>query len=310
MRAMILAAGLGTRLRPLTDYIPKPLLPVVGVPNIVRVIHLLKKAGVRDIVINLHHLPEMIESALGSGDSLGVAIEYTREPVLLGTAGGIRNALAHLGKETFIVINGDSFYAPDIGKALAYHKKVGALATLVVRSDPRAESYGAVGMDGTGKVVRLAWVKSGVTAESLGMFTGVHIMEPSFAEELPASGCIVRKTYMPLIEQGAPIFGFFNDGWFFDLGTPSDYLHANLALLRGQIALDGFSPPPGEIFTGQGLELGENARLLPGAILGNHVRVAPGTTVERAVVLDGAHVQGDVRDAVVVGDDLIPAARE
>ena len=307
MRAMILAAGLGTRLHPLTNYVPKPLLPVVGEPNIVRVIRHLKRAGIREIVINLHHLPDMIANAIGAGDAHGVSVEYTREPALLGTAGGIRNALEYLGDETFIVVNGDAFFTPDIEGALAFHKKSGAGATLVVRTDPRAESYGAVGLDRAGKVVRLAWSKSEKNADSLGMFTGVHILEPSFARGLPAAGCIVRETYMPLVKDGAPIYGFFNNSWFFDLGTPRDYLRANLSLLRGEITCDQFAPPGQKIFVGQDVEYGSNCRLLEGAIVGSRVRIEPGVTIERAVVLDDSRVLQDVRDAIVVSDRVVPA---
>ena len=108
---MILAAGLGTRLRPLTDTVPKPLLPVAGTPAVVRLMRWLRGAGIREIVINLHHLPDRIEDALGNGDLFDVDIVYSREPELLGTGGGIKKALTLLGDGPFLVINGDVVFA-------------------------------------------------------------------------------------------------------------------------------------------------------------------------------------------------------
>lgn len=307
MHAMILAAGLGTRLAPLTDYLPKPMFPVVGVPNIIRIIHLLRRADIRNIVINLHHFPEMIQDALGNGEQFGVSIRYSPERELLGTAGGIRRALDFLGDETLVVINADTFFIPDIRGAVGFHKKMGALATLVIRADPRAESYGAVGLDGRGKVVRLAWATSDNLPESIGMFTGVHVLEPGFARNLPDVGCIVREVYMPLVKEEAPIYGFRNDGWFFDLGTPKSYLDANLSLLEGRIHLSGFSAPEKGVFLGSDVHLGEECRLLPGAILGNRVRVNAGVCIERAVIFDDTRVERDVCDAICFSDLLVSA---
>ena len=155
MRAMILAAGLGTRLKPITDHLPKPLVPVVGVPNIVRLIAHLKRFDITEIVINTHYLPEIIENALGDGARHGVGIVYSRETEILGTGGGIKRALPHLGDETFVVINGDSLFTPDISRAVRMHKKQKALATLLVGEDPESDKYGAVGLDRDGRIRKL-----------------------------------------------------------------------------------------------------------------------------------------------------------
>jgi mannose-1-phosphate guanylyltransferase len=302
MRAMILAAGLGKRLRPLTDQLPKPLVPVVGKPNIVRTIEHLAACGIREIVINLHHLPEAIRAVLGDGSSRGVSIEYSPEPAILGTGGGIKQALSHLGDSTFAVINGDALFAPDLAAALAAHRRRGALATLVVRGDPRAEDYGAVGLDDQDRVRRLVWAGDASTARRSYMFTGVHLLEPEIVEHLPDEGCIVRRTYVPLVEQGAPIFGLPDSGYFCDLGTPKRYLEANVALVTGRESLPGFEPPPDGVHRGHGVVIGPGCRLRPGAVIGDAARLAAGIEVERSVVLPGAEVARNLRDTIVASD--------
>ncbi|MBW2277833.1 MAG: NDP-sugar synthase, partial [Deltaproteobacteria bacterium] len=250
MRAMILAAGFGTRLRPLTEKVPKPLVPVVGKPNIVRTIEHLRGFGVTEIVINLHHLPQAIREALGDGAAWGVSIAYSAEPRILGTGGGIKQALPLLGDETFLVVNGDALFAPDIDAALRAHRRHGALATLVLREDPEADNFGAVGLDDSDRVRRLVWAGDPESGPRSLMFTGVHLLEPAIASRLPDDGCIVRQTYAPLVEDGAPVFGTTDDGYFCDLGTPQRYLEANLTLVTGREHLPRLEPPQDGIYLG------------------------------------------------------------
>jgi NDP-sugar pyrophosphorylase family protein len=309
MRAMILAAGFGTRLRPITDTIPKPLLPVVGVPNIVRTISHLKRFGIRELVLNLHHLPEAIPAALGDGADLGVHIDYLREsPEILGTGGGIRNALPLLGPETFVVVNGDALFAPDLDAAVAAHRRSGALATLLVRPDPEAERLGAVGLDEGGRVRRLVHAGEPQPPERTFMFTGVHLLEPAIAAHLPAAGCVVRRTYIPLLERGAALHGHVEPGYFCDLGTPARYLGANTDLVLGRARLPGIDLEPGEAWIAPDAEIGDGCVVGGGAVIGPRARIAPGVHVRRAVVLDGATVERDIGDAIVRPDgSLVPA---
>lgn len=301
MRAMILAAGLGTRLRPLTDQIPKPLAPVVDKPNIVRTIEHLASCGITEIAINLHHLPEAIRAALGDGSHLGVSIAYSHEPKILGTGGGIKQALPLLGDGTFVVVNGDALFAPDLDAALAAHRRRGALATLVLRRDPQAEEFGAVGLDDGDRIRRLVWAGDPTTGHRQFMFTGVHVLEPEIAPRLPDDGCIVRQTYAPLVEhERAPIYGVVDESYFCDLGTPQRYLEANLALVTGRERLTGLVPPAEGVYLGTDVDLGEGCRVGPAAVIGDRAQLAPGISVERAVVLAGARVDRDVRDEIVL----------
>jgi NDP-sugar pyrophosphorylase family protein len=299
MRAMILAAGLGTRLEPITDEIPKPLVPVLGVPNIVRIIQRLKRADIFEIVINTHWLGEVLEAYLGDGGSLGVEIAYSREEILLGTGGGIKKALPLLGDDPFLVVNGDALFAPDFERAAAFHRASGAVATMVVRRDPDADKYGAVGLDRDGVVRQLVWAGDASIVDERFMFTGMHVLDPDIGDRLPDRGCIVRETYIPMLEKGVPFVGLPEDGYFCDLGTPSRYLEANQKLARGDEILADVEAPKNGVYIGQDALLGEGCRLLPGTVLGDRVSVAPGTTLENTVVFEGAKIREDLTSAIV-----------
>jgi NDP-sugar pyrophosphorylase family protein len=304
---MILAAGLGTRLAPITKKIPKPLLPVVGIPNIVRTIGRLRDVGIREIVINTHWLPGVLKSRLGDGCGLGVSIAYSDEPELLGTGGGIRKALSLLGDETFIVVNGDALFAPDFERAVAFHQERGALATLLVREDPDAEKYEAVGLDPSGRIRRLLYGGKNKATLKNRMFTGVHIISPEAASSLPESGCVVRDAYIPMVEDGAPIFGLEMGGYFCDLGTPARYLSANIDLVTGAAGLSNLEAPETGIYFGKGARVDVRAKLGPGTVICDGAAVEGPVFLSRTVVLEGGRVLTDVRNAVVTADgDILP----
>ena len=296
---MILAAGLGTRLDPITRHIPKPLVPVAGIPNIVRIVERLKKSGIAEVVINTHWLPDVLKAYLGDGSAWGVCLAYSDETEILGTGGGIRRALSLLGDDTFVVINGDALFAPDIEAAVTFHEARRALATLVVRADPAAERYGAVGVDDTGRIGRLVYGGEDGPHLRHYMFTGVHIISKEAARQLPERGCIVQETYIPLVEAGAPIYALPMGGYFCDLGTPERYLSANVELLTGRARLDGLKPPENGVVIADTARVDRAATLGPGTAVSGRAQVLGAVHLERTVVLDGATVTADVTDAIV-----------
>lgn len=303
---MILAAGLGTRLRPLTDQIPKPLVPVAGIPNIIRTIKHLKRSGVDQIVINLHHKPELIRTLLFDEASLGVKINYSHEEHLLGTGGGIKKALPLLGNEPFIVINGDALFAPDIKSAYKAHVRNNANATLILRQDPDAADFGAVGIDRKNKIVSIVNTGDPGRATKLLMFTGVHIISPSLGARLPDNGCIVRKTYMPMVADGEPLFGVTDNAFFCDLGTPKRYISANADLVCGRKTMRGFTQIfEGKYHVGAGVIVKKNCVLKNGTVVGDGAKIESGVTLDRVVVLQGAHVTQTLKDAIVCPDGTI-----
>src|SRR5438105_13823420 len=188
---MVLCAGFGTRLRPLTDRVPKPLVPVCGLPFLQYNFALLHHAGVRDVVINTHHLgAEMEKGARELAHRIGIDLSISNEKGhILGTGGGLRHAAQLLGAETFFLLNGDMLFDVDLLAALKAHRERGAVATMVLAPYPKGASYGAVELDAEQRVRRIAG--RGVPPEP-GLlrthFTGVHVMEPEVLSRLPAEG--------------------------------------------------------------------------------------------------------------------------
>lgn len=306
MRAMILAAGLGTRLRPVTDTIPKPLLPAVGIPNIVLILMRLRRAGIREIVVNTHWLPNILKAHLGDGAQYDVTIAYSDEKELLGTGGGIKNALSLLGDDDFIVINGDALFSPDIVAATSFHRQTRAHATLIVRKDPNAKQYGAVGFDNRGQVRKLVYGgghdHSGLTYD---MFTGVHILSKHAVERLPDSGCIVRDTYIPMVEENAPIYALEMGGYFCDLGTVDRYLSANIDLVTGRVSIPDLHVPSNGVFIGDNCQIDARAHIAPGTIICDGVSIEGPVQIERTVILDNAWVNQNISNAVVTSEGVV-----
>lgn len=239
MKAMILAAGLGTRLRPLTDVTPKPLLPVAGTPMIVWNLLLLKRHGIRDVVINLHHLGDMIRQALGDGSALGMRLIYSYEPVILGTGGGIKQAEPHFQGEPVLVLNGDTLFELDLGAVMAFHRERAAAATLVLRQDPDAARWGLVEVTDRAEIVRITGRgRSAPTVTAARMFAGIHILHPRLLHYLPAdTECSIIDAYVKGIQEGERILGFDFDGFWSDVGTPERYAQVEQDAAAGLLSL-------------------------------------------------------------------------
>lgn len=285
---MVFAAGKGTRLAPLTDELPKPAVPVANRPLASYALDALRRAGVSRVAMNTHHLGERLPPALAPHVPAGLDVAYVHEPVLLGTGGGLRNALPLLGppEEPLLVMNSDILFSPDLAGALETHAAHGAIATMVVRPDPEAAKLGAVEVDSEGRVRRLV----NRPAEAAGpltpcVFTGVHVLSPRAFVDLPESGCIVRETYFRWMERGEIVAAHVDRSEWRDLGTLPAYLSANLDLASGRLPWPGVEPGVGG--------LSERAVVAPDAI------VEPGAVLEDVVVWAGARAGGDLRRAVV-----------
>lgn len=239
MKAMILAAGLGTRLRPLTDVTPKPLLPVAGTPMIVWNLLLLKRHGIRDVVINLHHLGDIIRQALGDGSALGMRLIYSYEPVILGTGGGIKQAEPHFQGEPVLVLNGDTLFELDLGAVMAFHRERAAAATLVLRQDPDAARWGLVEVTDRAEIVRITGRgRSAPTVTAARMFAGIHILHPRLLRYLPAdTECSIIDAYVKGIQDEERILGFDFDGFWSDVGTPERYAQVEQDAAAGLLSL-------------------------------------------------------------------------
>lgn len=244
MKAMILAAGLGTRLRPLTYTIPKPLLPVGGVPLIVWNLLLLKRHGFRHVIINLHHLGPMIEQALGTGEKFGIRIMYSHEPVILGTGGGIKQAEPHFSGEPVLILNGDTLVELDLEALCDFHRTSNAAATLVLREDPDAAQWGLVEVGAKGQILRITGkgLVDSVPAMPR-MFAGIHILHPRLLRQVP-KGVVssIIDPYVRAIEQGEPVLGYDLQGYWSDIGTAERYAQAERDVRAGRIRLEARQP--------------------------------------------------------------------
>ncbi len=239
MKAMILAAGLGTRLRPLTNTIPKPLLPIAGTPLIVWNLLLLRRHGFHDVIINLHHLGPMIEQALGNGSRYGLRIYYSHEPVILGTGGGIKQAEPHFSGEPVLVLNGDTLFELDLEALYAFHQQHHAAATLVLRSDPDAARWGLVEVDAEHRIVRITGRgKMDSASTKPRMFAGIHILSPRLLRDVPkGQASTIIDAYVTGIQRGEVIAGFDLTGYWSDVGTPELYAQAEHDATSGLIRL-------------------------------------------------------------------------
>ncbi len=284
MKAMVLAAGLGLRMRPLTLLRAKPALPVLDRPLLQLTLERLARAGVRDVVVNLHHLPESVIEASGPGRRHGLRVRYSREREILGTGGGPRKVREFFGREPCLLVNGDVFFDFDLRALVARHRASGALATLALRPLPDPRAYSSVVTDRRGRILSIAG-RPRPARGTVSMFASVHVLEPRLLERLPPGPSdSVRDLYMPLLAEGAHLAGVRCAGAWYDFGRPALYRDAQLRMLRGR----------GQVLVGSG------ARVAPAAavrrsVLGARSRVGKYARVERSVLWQGAVVEAGAR---------------
>jgi mannose-1-phosphate guanylyltransferase len=239
MKAMVLAAGQGQRLLDLTERIPKALVRVAGRPMIDYPLLLLRHYGIREIIVNLHHLGDQIESYLGDGVRLGLNIRYSKEPELLDTGGGLLKARSFLEDGTFIVINTDVLIDLSLAEVVAFHAKNKATATLVLRPDELADQYGSMEIDSDGRIYRFLQAKRRNTP-SFGtklMFTGVQVLEPAVfdymkSDRTPHRFSTTKDVYPAMLVKDEALYGFRFDGFWQDLGTSDRIRKAEEKLAR------------------------------------------------------------------------------
>jgi len=231
---MVLAAGRGTRLAPLTATTPKPLVPVAGRPFLEHILDFLRAGGIQEVVVNLHHLGHLIEQHLGDGARFGLRIRYSWENPILDTGGGIKRAEPLLAGEPFVVMNADSLLELRLQDVVAAHREQGGLATLVVRPDPEAARYGLVELDPGNRVRRVVGLPPGDVPGPLRsfMFPGLHVFEPeAFAwMERDVACSVMRVTYPRLLAAGVPVHGYVTHARWVNIDTPAALARAEQAL--------------------------------------------------------------------------------
>jgi NDP-sugar pyrophosphorylase family protein len=234
-QAIVLAAGLGTRLLPLTKKMPKPILPVGGIPILLFNLFLLKEAGVSHITMNLHHRPEKIRRLLKNFRRLGLQLRYSLEPRILGTAGGIAQALSKMKKTSTFVLNGDILYDLDLKAMNAVHRRHQAQATLACVPIDRAPVHSYVEFDHKGKIYRIAGEPKPphpIPPLRKAIFSGVHLVEPEIFVNYPLKsfGCVIRKIYQPALATGKNLHAYYHEDSWWDLGSLAELKKVDLSL--------------------------------------------------------------------------------
>ncbi len=306
MQAMLLAAGLGTRLRPLTDLLPKPVVPVANRPLGAFAMDHLAWAGVRSMVANTHPRPELVEELLRSHCPSGVDLVFSRERTLLGTGGGLRRARASFEDPTapVIVINADMLFAPNLSEACRLHLERGAVATMILRRTPDPARFGAIGVDGDGWVTTLLGAPSGREAVEELMFTGAHIFAPEAFDAMPESGCVIRSAYRGWVDSGAPVLGLIDDSPWADLGTVSDYHRVNLELASGLRRWPGVVPVDGSLLA-ENLSVAAHRSAIRSSVVGAGVQIAAGASIDACVVWPDSVITHSASRAVITPEHRI-----
>ncbi len=301
MRAIVLSAGYGTRLWPLTEDRTKPAIPILGKPLVGYVAEYLAGYGIDEIVVNLHHRPESVRKALGDGSRFGVKLHFVDEPVILGTSGALDNTRDYFDRETFVVVNGKIITDIDLNAALETHRNANALATLVLLPNVRRERFSVVEIEG-GRIKGFGGmpVDSGSDSAPL-MFTGIHIMEPRILDYVPRgvfSDSVVH-VYPKAIANGEILAAHVASGKWRELSTLKRYLDISVELLKeaGKTSVTGANCKIASSATvidsvlWDNVEIGAESRVTQ-AVLADNVKIGPGETVENAVVVPRSLVEG------------------
>jgi len=275
MKAVIMAGGEGTRLRPQTSNLPKPMLPLVGRPMMEHIVSLLRRHGITDIVVTVAFLPNAIRSYFGNGSELGVRMVYATEETPLGTAGSVRNAQAEL-TERFLVISGDVLTDINLSAMIEFHEKNNALATLALCAVENPLEFGIVITREDGSIERFLEKPGWGQVFSDTINTGIYVLEPEIFDVIPEGRAVdfSSEVFPSVLEAGAPIFGYVADGYWEDVGTTAAYLKAHEDILNGKVEVDiaGFELKPG-VFLGKGSSVDPSARLDTPAFIGENCTI-------------------------------------
>ncbi len=334
MKVMILAAGMGTRLHPLTEICPKPLVPLMLQPMLGHLLAQLRQYHVDEVVINLHHHADQLRQWVGDGRQWGFQqIHLSYESEILGTAGAIKKAEGVLGDGSFCVINADVLADIDLAAVWQWHHQHQAVVTMVVRPDPDAHRFGPVVVDGDNRVCHINGqpeTKSDLTGEVL-MFTGIQVVSPQIFAEIPPGQCLstAAETYPKLIANGAAVYGYRHNGYWMDVGVPTRYRQAHWDFLDGVFtggralvpggarvirgaedvpaSWDAIIQPP--VVVGPDVKFAVGARLGPYAVIGPGCQLEAGARVRESVLWDGVRVEANAQvDRCILGTDVVVPA--
>lgn len=311
MKAMIMAAGLGTRLLPLTELTSKPIVPVANKPVMEHIVRLLARHGIRDLAANLHYHPEEIRAHFGDGEAFGVHLRYVFELELAGTAGGVGRFRDFLGDGTFLVMSGDALTDVDLTGLLAAHRANGGMCTMAVKSVDDPSLYGVVVHDEGDRVVGFQEKPAHEDALSSLCNCGIYALEPQVFRYIPAGAFVdfARNVFPALLTGGVPFHVWRVGSYWNDIGSLDIYRRGNFDVLNGDVGIElcGFETRPGvwiargahvaggaildpPVLVGDGCRIATGARLVGPAIVGDGCEVAAGAAVDRSILWAGTTI--------------------
>ena len=287
MKAVVMAGGEGTRLRPLTSNQPKPMVPIVGKPCMEHILELLREHGMTDVIVTVAFLPQAIRSYFGEGETLGISVGYSVEESPLGTAGSVRHAAKQLD-DTFLVISGDALCDVDLSALVAFHKERNAAVTIGLKSVDNPLEFGIVVTDDEGRIERFLEKPSWGQVFSDTINTGIYVLEPEVLRHIPTDRPydFSKELFPYLLEMGRPLYGFVLDGYWQDIGNLDQFRQANFDALDERVRLNipGIRIR-GNVWLGEGVEIADLDQVEGPSLIGNYCRVAPDASVGEYSVL-------------------------
>lgn len=312
MKAMVMAAGLGTRLRPLTDFLPKPMMPVANRPVLHHLFNLLQRHGIDEVGVNLHAAPEMIQRYFGDGSALDLTIRWSHEPELLGTAGGTKKLEDFWEGEAILITSGDGLHDIDVTALLGHHKRTGALATLAVKPVQDPSSYGVLILDRDTRVRGFQEKPTRDEARSDLANCGVYVIEPELLERIP------KDTFMDfgqdlwplLVSAGEPIYAYTTMAYWNDVGDLDALRNGILDAVLGNVRVDipGEEIAPG-IWAEDGCRISTAAQVDAPVVLGQNVVVEDGAQIRGPAAIGAdCHVgrEAAIRRAALLPGSIVP----
>lgn len=297
-----MAGGFGTRLRPLTCNVPKPMAPMVNRPMMHHIVNLLTKLDIREVLSLLYYQPEVITSYFGNGSAFGIDMHYVQSEADFGTAGSVRNAYEFLD-ERFVIISGDVLTDIDLSKAIAFHEEKKAKATIVLTrvADPLA--YGVVMTNEEGKITRFLEKPQWGEVFSDTINTGIYILEPEVLDLIPYKReyDFSKDLYPDMLEQDLGLYGYIAEGYWRDVGNLSEYQQAHLDALGGKVRIEMPGRKKGNVYVGEGTFIGDDVQFEGMVVLGDDVTIGRGALLANTVIGTGSYIEAgaQIRNSVI-----------
>jgi NDP-sugar pyrophosphorylase family protein len=329
MKAMLLAGGLSTRLYPLTKTVPKPLVPVAGVPNAIHLIKYLKSFGYDEIAINVHYLADAITSTLGDGSAFGVRLQYLHEAELMGSAGALKPMAQFFGNETFVVVGCDDLTDLPLDGLVAMHETKHAIATIGLVEREQVDQYGVVVIDPNGRITGFQEKPEAGTERSKLVNTGIYVFSPQIFERIPAATFydFGKQVFPELLIDGLAFYGFdARDAYWCDIGTPGEYRRASADVVDGAFKIPDTRPNGADpsariassaaidrnVWIGANARIGERVRIIGPSVVGDGTVVDDGAIVDASIVWEASTIGAGarLRNAIVGKETRVDAGSE